>query len=79
MSFTTANWSTPQSFRLAAAEDVDGEHETVRFTFAPAGGGYGAEQNKTLAARALDNDERRPTVPSGTLWVPGKADRSTFR
>ena len=60
MTFTPTTWNTPQSFKVSAIEDDDAEHETVKFSFVPDGGGYGSGDAYDVTFRTRDNDELCP-------------------
>ncbi len=55
LSFTTANWSTPQTITATASVDPDGEDDTVTITHTATGGDYqGLKRDETFTA--VDNN-----------------------
>ena len=55
LSFTTANWSTPQTITATASVDPDGEDDTVTITHTASGGDYQAlQRDETLTI--VDNN-----------------------
>ena len=55
LSFTTANWSTPQTITATASVDPDGEDDTVTITHTASGGDYqGLRRDETLTV--VDNN-----------------------
>ena len=67
LTFTSANWSAPQSVSLTAAEDLNGADDEITLSHAPSGGGYGSAQDKDLTVTIIDdeNDTTAPTVTQG--------------
>jgi len=60
--FTTADWGTPQTVTVAAAEDADNVKDTARLTVAAAGA-----DARTLSVTVKDNDPSAPTITSTPL------------
>ena len=67
--FTTANWDTQRTVRITAANDLDGDNETVTFTHAASGADYGGVPTAALAATSTDNDTPSLQVTPTTLEV----------
>ena len=52
LTFTTANWSTPQTITATASVDPDGEDDTVTITHTATGGDYqGLKRDETFTRR----------------------------
>ncbi|MDC0712184.1 PQQ-dependent sugar dehydrogenase [Stigmatella sp. ncwal1] len=62
LTFTPANWSTPQSVTVAAAEDADNTRDTATLTLALAGG-----DARTVSVTVKDNDPSAPSITSTPL------------
>ena len=54
LTFTTANWSTPQTVSITAVDDADGNNETVSISHGISGGGYGSVTATAVAVTVLD-------------------------
>ena len=67
--FTTANWDTARTVRITAANDLDGDNETVTFTHAASGADYGSVPTAALVATSTDNDTPSLQVTPTTLEV----------
>ena len=59
LTFTLANWSTPQSVTVAAAKDVDALDDSATLTLAAPGG-----DAHTMSVTVRDNDAVAPTISS---------------
>jgi hypothetical protein len=59
LAFTQANWNTPQTVTVAAAEDVDNVKDTATLTVAAAG-----VDARTVSITVRDNDPSAPTITS---------------
>ncbi|ATB33018.1 PQQ-dependent sugar dehydrogenase [Melittangium boletus] len=59
LTFTPANWSTPQSVTVAAAKDMDALDDSATLTLAASGG-----DACTLSVSVRDNDAVAPTISS---------------
>ena len=55
LTFTTANWNTPQTVTVAGAQDDDAEDETVLVTLAAIGGGYDSV-SASVTVNVADDD-----------------------
>ncbi|WP_224364945.1 PQQ-dependent sugar dehydrogenase [Hyalangium versicolor] len=62
LAFTAANWSTPQTVTLAAAEDADNLKDTATLTVAAPGA-----DARTVAVTVRDNDPRAPEILSSPV------------
>ena len=71
--FTTANWNTQRTVRITAANDLDGDNETVTFTHAASGADYGGVPTAALVATSTDNDTPSLQVTPTTLEVDENA------
>ena len=69
LTFTARNWDTGRTVRVTAANDLDGENETVTFSHAASGADYGSVAAAELSATSTDNDTPRLTVSRTTLTV----------
>ena len=67
--FTTGSWDTERTVRITAANDLDGDNETVTFTHAASGADYGGVPTAALAATSTDNDTPSLQVTPTTLEV----------
>ena len=67
--FTTGNWDTQRTVRVTAANDLDGDNETVTFTHTASGADYGGVPTAALAATSTDNDTPSLQVTPTTLEV----------
>ena len=67
--FTAGNWDTQRTVRVTAANDLDGDNETVTFTHAASGADYGGVPTAALAAMSTDNDTPSLQVTPTTLEV----------
>ena len=67
--FTAGNWDTQRTVRVTAANDLDGDSETVTFTHAASGADYGSVPTAALVATSMDNDTPRLNVTPTTLEV----------
>ena len=56
LTFTTANWSTPQRVTASAASDGDTANDTATLTHTASGGGYGDAPAVTVAVSVTDDD-----------------------
>ena len=56
LTFTTGNWSTPQTVTVTAGADSDTADDTVTLTHSPSDGGYGSVSVPALTVRVEDND-----------------------
>ena len=70
LTFTTDNWSTPQSVTVAAAEDVDVAPGNATFRHSALGGGYSGVAIADMATVEKDNDEASATLTPPELDVP---------
>ena len=78
--FTTGNWDTQRTVRITAANDLDGDNETVTFTHAASGADYGGVPTAALVATSTDNDTPSLQVAPTTLEVDENAsDRYRIR
>ncbi len=78
--FTTANWSTPQTVTIAAAEDNDGLEGTATFTHSASSSGDSTYNNiaiASVAATEADNDTIGVTV-SETAVTPPEGGVATY-
>ncbi len=67
--FTTGNWDTARTVRITAANDQNGENETVTFSHAASGADYGSVTAAELVATSTDNDTPSLAVTPTTLEV----------
>ena len=67
--FTAGNWDTQRTVRITAANDLDGDNETVTFTHTASGADYGGVPTAALAATSTDNDTPSLQVTPTTLEV----------
>ncbi len=62
LTFTTANYATPQTVTIAAAEDADNTNDTATITVSMAG-----QPSRTVAVTAIDNDPLAPAFTSNPI------------
>ena len=67
--FTAGNWDTQRTVRVTAANDQDGDSETVTFSHAASGADYGSVPAATIVATSTDNDTPSLQVTPTTLEV----------
>ena len=67
--FTTGDWNTAQTVTATAAEDSDTANDTATITLDPAGGGYDAATDGTVAVTVTDNDAPGMTVSASALTL----------
>ena len=67
--FTAGNWDTQRTVRVTAANDQDGDSETVTFSHAASGADYGSVPTAALVATSTDNDTPSLKVTPTTLEV----------
>ena len=72
LTFTAADWNTPQTVTVMAAHDDDIDDDTATLTHTSAGGEYDA-LTKSLQVTVEDNTGNLRLV-DGTLTDPGNAD-----
>ncbi len=80
ITFTTADWSTPQTVTIAAAEDFDGLEGTATFTHSASSSGDSTYNNidiASVAATEADNDVIGVTV-SETAVTPPEGGSDTY-
>ena len=56
LTFTTANWNTPQRVTVSAASDGDTANDAAMLTHTASGGGYGTAPAVTVAVSVTDED-----------------------
>ncbi len=57
LTFTTTDWSAPQTITVTAAEDDDRDAGAATFTHVASGGGYGAGANATVATLTATEED----------------------
>ena len=69
LTFTAANWSTPQTVTATAAHDADAVDDPVALVHTPSGAGYAAP---VLGLNAVidDDDQQSVVVSVGSLDIP---------
>ena len=67
--FHAMNWNTPQTATVHAAEDDDGESESVMLTHDPSGADYGEVENVDVSFAVSDNDAKGATLSTTALNV----------
>ena len=68
LTFTTANWSTPQTVRVSAGQDADAVDDTVTLRHTTTGGGYGSVTG-TVTVTVEDDEVRRVVAVPGILTL----------
>ncbi len=69
LTFTPANWDTPQTVTVRAAEDADAVADTATLTHEASGGGYGSVSIADVSVRVTENDEAGVAVTPTELMV----------
>ena len=69
LSFSTSNWSTPQTVTVRASEDADSAQDTATVTHTVSGGDYGSVTAADVAVTVTDNDTAGVTVSPTSLTV----------
>ena len=77
LSFSTSNWSTPQTVTVRASEDADSAQDTATVTHTVSGGDYASVTASDVAVTVPDNDTAGITVSPTTLTVP-EGDTRTY-
>ena len=78
--FNTGNWDTARTVRITAANDQNGENETVTFSHAASGADYGSVAAAEIVATSTDNDTPSLQVTPTTLEVDeNSSGRYTIR
>ena len=67
--FHAMNWNTPQTVTVRAAEDDDGEDESVMLSHDPSGADYGEVGNSDVSFTVTDNDMKGATLSTTALNV----------
>ena len=67
--FHAMNWNAPQTVTAHAAEDDDGESESVMLTHDPSGADYGEVENADVSFTVTDNDAKGATLSTTALNV----------
>ena len=70
LSFSTSNWSTPQTVTVRASEDADSAQDTATVTHTVSGGDYASVTASDVAVTVTDNDTAGVTVSPTMLTVP---------
>ncbi len=71
LTFTTGNWSSPQTVTVSASEDSDQNNEMATLSHAASGGGYGSVTGNVQVA-VNDNDVLPPCT--NCVWITGGSD-----
>jgi uncharacterized protein (TIGR02145 family) len=66
MTFTTANWDTPQTVTVTGVDDDDATHESVVISHAIAGSDYAAVTSANVTATVTDDELPFATLTLGT-------------
>ena len=77
LSFSTSNWSTPQTVTVRASEDADSAQDTATVTHTVSGGDYASVTASDVAVTVPDNDTAGITVSPTMLTVP-EGDTRTY-
>ena len=77
LSFSTSNWSTPQTVTVRASEDADSAQDTATVTHTVSGGDYASVTASDVAVTVTDNDTAGITVSPTMLTVP-EGDTRTY-
>ena len=76
LTFSTTNWSSPQTVTATAAEDDDASDERVTIAHAASGGDY-EDVAASLVAQTTDDDEPAIMVLTSTLTASGVDEGGT--
>ena len=69
LTFTRANWDTPQSVTVTAGADANGQDEAVTLAHRASGGGYGSVSIEDVSVTVRDNDVRAVSVTPSRVTV----------
>ena len=70
--FHAMNWNAPQTVTVRAAEDDNGEDESVMLSHDPSGADYGEVENADVSFTVTDNDMKGATLSATALNVQGE-------
>ncbi|TGG91606.1 MAG: hypothetical protein ERJ67_07770, partial [Aphanocapsa feldmannii 277cV] len=77
LSFTSANWNTPQTVELSAAQDDDAADETVTLSHSASGGDYGSVSGDLVVTVSDDETAALVFTPSSLNVNRGHSDNYT--
>ncbi|MBF2760280.1 MAG: hypothetical protein ISN28_08405 [Ectothiorhodospiraceae bacterium AqS1] len=75
LTFSSANWNTPQTVTVRAAEDYDGVNDTAAVALSASGADYGGV-NEDVTVNVTDNDTPGLTVDPSSLDVDEGEDET---
>ena len=80
LSFSTANWSTPQTVAVSTGQDADAIDDTVTLSHSASGGDYGAVA-ANLSVTVIDDDKEPALVfaPESLTVAEGESGSYTVR
>jgi glucose/arabinose dehydrogenase len=73
LTFTTGNYSTPQTVTIAAAEDADNTNDSATITVSTAG-----QPSRSVAVTVLDNDPLTPAFTSSPILTAVQGAAYTY-
>ncbi|MDE2944397.1 MAG: tandem-95 repeat protein, partial [Gemmatimonadota bacterium] len=81
LTFTTSDWSEPQTVTVSAAQDDDGANDTATLVHTASGGGYDSAETESVTVTVSDDDEPGIVLtPSSSLTVAeGESNTYTVR
>ncbi len=74
LTFTTSNWSTPQTVTVTGVQDTDRTNESITVSHSATGGGYGSVSIDDVTVSVDDDDV--PAKPTGLSATAGDAQVS---
>ena len=78
LSFTTANWNTPQTLTLSAEQDADAVDDTVTLSHTASGGDYGSVTGDMVVTVSDDETAALLLTPSSLTLVGGGSGSYTM-
>ena len=78
LTFTTSNWSTPQTVTVSAVQDADGVNESATVTHTVSGADYTPETASDVSVTVDDDETPDVTIaPTGITVLPGGSNEYT--
>ena len=79
LTFTTGNWSTPQTVTLTAIDDMNRTDDSLTLTHAASGGGYGSVTASLSVTVEDDDGPVQAHIDSGGIVSLTEGGRRTYR
>ena len=78
LTFTTGNWSTPQTVTLTAADDSDRTDDSFTLAHTASGGGYGSVTASLSVTVEDDDGPVQAHIDSGGIVTLTEGDSRTY-